>query len=175
MQRNIFYLYTVWFFILVIVVVVAVNYSFGNKKTSVAVPSPFPSPSITINNDQPLKKVPIKGFDRVVVTGTVDDLSLDTNTGKYTLSMLLNTSKILVELGSPQYHHLVLYSMPKGEKNTIEEVLTMGSIAPLLTKGKKVEIEVSLNPEIEGFLDTFDTKRDKIFKIVLPGVISIKI
>ncbi len=89
--------------------------------------------------------------------------------------MLLNTSKILVELGSPQYHHLVRYEAPKGEKKTIEEVLTMESLTPILTKGKKVEIEISVNPEVEDFLNTFDTKRDKIFKIVLPSVISIKV
>ncbi len=161
--------------ILAIIVVAAVLYSAGEnnryQKTSVIVPSA----SIAAPKDRPVKKVPIKGFDRVVATGTVDELLLDPSTGKYTLSMLLNTSKILVELGSPQYHHLVRYYTPKGEKKTIEEVLTMDSIAPILTKGKKVEIEVSLNPEVEDFLNTFDTKRDKIFKIVLPSVISIKV
>ncbi len=175
MQRNIFYLYIVWFLILVIVVVVAVIYSLGNKKyqkTSIAIPSP----PVTINNDRPLKKMQIKGFDRIVVAGTVDSLSLDPDTGQYTLSMLLNASnQILVELGSPQYHHLVRYGAPKGEKNTIEEILTMEGLVPILTKGKKVEIEVSLNPEIEGFLNTFNSKQDKIFRIILPTVISIKV
>lgn len=185
MQRHTFPFYLMLSILITVAIVFGIIYRRINKETSdkngniqqISVDNSLQK----IKSNEPVQKVQIDADDRIVLTGMVEGLSLDANTEKYTLSMLitlpgLRQQQILVELGSPKYQHLVRYSTPKGEKKTIEEVRSMDSIAHALIQGNSVQIEISMNPDIEDFWKTYrDPNRNEVFKVVLPSVISIQI